>query len=178
MATSLSCDNTTLGATFFDASATPAQMLFCLKSGAWTPAGGGWYPGTMGTPSVATTTTSALVGISTSSPQATLDVNGEVRVGNSKAGCTSSNAGTMQYDSTLGCTAVCNGSSYVSMCGAGAVGAGGCPVKDQICILTLPTAGTPYVPCIVGAHGCTGGDPGSPGTPGTYGKYDANCKCK
>lgn len=49
------------------------------------------------------------VGIGTLAPEATLDVAGEVRVGNSSIACTASNTGAMRYDIISSRMQFCNG---------------------------------------------------------------------
>lgn len=61
------------------------------------------------------------VGIGTQGPQATLDVNGEVRVGDSGAACSAANKGAIRYDATAVLFEGCDGSSWRSL-GGGSVG--------------------------------------------------------
>ena len=54
------------------------------------------------------------VGIGSTSPQATLDVNGEVKAGNSGAVCSAANAGAVRYNSGTASLVYCNGSAWIS----------------------------------------------------------------
>ena len=61
------------------------------------------------------TNASGQVGIGTTSPQSSLDVNGGVRIGDTAAACAAANAGTVRYDS--GQLQYCNGSAWTAMGG-------------------------------------------------------------
>lgn len=52
------------------------------------------------------------VGVGTSTPTSTLDVNGEVRVGNSGTACSAANSGATRYNSTSKKMEFCDGASW------------------------------------------------------------------
>lgn len=52
------------------------------------------------------------VGVETTAPQARLDVNGEIKVGNSGLACSDSTAGTIRYDSSASSMEFCDGISW------------------------------------------------------------------
>ncbi len=54
-------------------------------------------------------------GIATSSPEATLDVNGDIKIGDSSATCNGTTEGSMRYNSTDKAVEVCNGTSWLAM---------------------------------------------------------------
>ncbi|WP_374075464.1 tail fiber protein [Bdellovibrio bacteriovorus] len=62
---------------------------------------------------------SGSVGIGTSSPATKLDVNGEVKLGNTSSTCTSTNEGAQRYNSSSKNMEFCNGSSWVALATAG-----------------------------------------------------------
>jgi|GEM_PF-4668161 len=62
-------------------------------------------------------------GIGTASPQATLDVNGEVRVGNTGLVCSATTTGAMRYNSVNLDVEYCNGTSWGGGGGAAAISA-------------------------------------------------------
>ena len=59
------------------------------------------------------------VGIGTASPQAKLDVKGEVRIGNSGVSCSTANEGAQRYNYTTHTMEFCNGSSWNGLGGYG-----------------------------------------------------------
>ena len=80
---------------------------------------------TTGNTSLATDTGS--VGIGTTSPQAKLDVDGGIKVGNDTDDCKPQKAGTMRYDSDSGSVQYCNGESWQTPTGGGGVYVGATP---------------------------------------------------
>ena len=81
---------------------------------------------TTGNTSLATDT-SGSVGIGTTSPQAKLDVDGGIKVGNDTDDCKPQKAGTMRYDSDSGSVQYCNGESWQTPTGGGGVYVGATP---------------------------------------------------
>ena len=59
------------------------------------------------------------VGINTTSPQATLDVNGGVKISNDTDACNASKEGTQRYNSTSKQMEFCNGTAWQNMSGGG-----------------------------------------------------------
>ncbi len=55
------------------------------------------------------------VGIGTTTPQSTLDVNGEVKIGGTGVSCSSANEGAQRYNQSLHAMEYCNGSAWTNM---------------------------------------------------------------
>ncbi len=55
------------------------------------------------------------VGVGTATPQSVLDVNGEVRLGNSAVACTATNEGALRYDSSTKTMVYCNGTTWMTL---------------------------------------------------------------
>lgn len=55
------------------------------------------------------------VGVGTTTPAAKLDVNGDIRLGNSNVSCSTTNEGSMRYNGTYKKMEICNGTSWTSM---------------------------------------------------------------
>ena len=55
------------------------------------------------------------VGIGTETPTSTLDVNGEIEIGNSNAACTNTNEGAMRYNQATSQIQFCDGTAWVSL---------------------------------------------------------------
>jgi hypothetical protein len=63
------------------------------------------------------------VGIGTANPTAKLDVNGEIKIGNSASSCNGTNEGQQRYNATSKVMEFCNGTAWTSLSG-GTVPAG------------------------------------------------------
>ena len=61
------------------------------------------------------TATGPKVGVGTYTPQAKLDVNGDIRVGGTTASCSTANEGAIRYESSLKKFQGCDGSNWVSL---------------------------------------------------------------
>ncbi len=59
--------------------------------------------------------TKGRIGVNTDTPKASLDVNGEVKIGNTSASCISTTAGSMRYNSTDKRIEFCNGTKWTSI---------------------------------------------------------------
>lgn len=57
----------------------------------------------------------AQVGINNQNPNATLDVNGEIKVGNTNVACGAINAGAMRYNAATSQIEYCDGTAWVSL---------------------------------------------------------------
>lgn len=107
-------------------------------------------------------------GIATSTPMTTLDVNGELRIGNTSVACGAANEGSFRYNSSLKMVELCDGSSWTTLRGpTGATGATG-PQGPQG--LQGPTGATGPIGN-TGATGATGatGPTGPQGYTGAQG---------
>ena len=61
------------------------------------------------------TATGPKVGVGTYTPQAKLDINGDIRVGGTTAPCSTANEGAIRYESSLKKFQGCDGSNWVSL---------------------------------------------------------------
>jgi len=61
------------------------------------------------------TATGPKVGVGTYTPQAKLDINGDIRVGGTTAPCTGANEGAIRYESSLKKFQGCDGSNWISL---------------------------------------------------------------
>lgn len=77
-------------------------------------------------------TTAGRVGIGTTSPTTTLDVNGEVKFGYTGAGCASTYAGVQRYNSATKTMEFCNGTKWIAL-GASQINVYQCPTSCAGC---------------------------------------------
>jgi len=115
------------------------------------------------------------IGIGTATPQARLDVNGGIRLGNDTSSCTSSNIGTLRYNN--GGLQLCRADGWANNLQAGTLAIGGDTTTDIIVnndiyrVHTFTTVGTSSLNVIQGGHveylvvGGGGGGGGSQETP-------------
>ena len=80
---------------------------------------GGYSSGSSGSPQGSPAALVDLVnhrlGVGTTTPQSTLDVNGEVKIGVTGVSCSSSNEGAQRYNQSLHAMEYCNGSAWTNM---------------------------------------------------------------
>jgi hypothetical protein len=112
--------------------------------------------------------TNGRLGIGTTSPQAKLDVAGEVRIGNTSLACSGTTEGAQRYNSTSHNMEVCNGTAWLSLVASTCDNAPAIPIfadQTNLATSTLTTSNIVLVTgmdagcaAIVGVSG-TGGSP-------------------
>ncbi len=91
---------------------------------------------------IALTAVNGNVGIGTATPATKLEVNGEVKIGNSATACSGANEGAQRYNSSSKIMEFCNGTSWISFTAA-------VPVNPVGTVLPFAGSSTPlgYLPC-------------------------------
>jgi hypothetical protein len=96
------------------------------------------------------------VGVGTTSPATRLDVNGEIKLGNSGAACAAATEGQQRYNSTLKLMEFCNGTAWTPIGGGGLRIESGVNVAPDTCVggsfASPPPPGGGFM-CVTGLPG-------------------------